>query len=407
MEKLRLKLLDRFQCLAGECSNSCCHGGWDIEVDETTLEKWNKLGGIQNSALQESVETLANDNNKKVVFKKKPDGNCVNLTENAECQIHRDLGHEFLSVACREYPRLSLAKEDRQVVSARLSCPHVVNLLLQESNTTMFEFDDSELSDSDETVLSMSLIYKQLEKMVLRLMSMANMPLNIRVYHIAMVLSELARLNMEGRLNEKAFRKLCKTSSIGLKKQLDSISNKIRKKKLSASVQHTGSLWQVLFYNAWPKLEKDFKQKMSGSPTFELLLSWQPEADIDHQAHCSKVFNELSKARMKFSQQYGIKYRPLLQRYLEVRFINNGFPRFPYADNQIAAFLINIFPFILVNILLWMRSESETITDDVVIDTIHRLERETGHSSFTTDFLEQYEEFFHLDSYAASFLEIC
>lgn len=163
----------------------------------------------------------------------------------------------------------------------------------------------------------------------------------------------------------------------------------------------------MLFYNAWPKLEKDFKQKMKGSATFELLFSWQPEAEIDHQMHCSKVFNALSKTRMKFSQQYGIKYRPLLQRYLEVRFVNNGFPRFPYADNQVAAFLINIFPFILVNTLLWMRSESGTITDDEVIDIIHRVERAIGHSSFTTDFLEQYEEFFHLDSYAASFLEIC
>ena len=403
MEKLKLKLLDNFQCLAGNCPNNCCHG-WDIELDDAILEEWNKLGVAQRVTLQDSVEKPEGDNTKKVFFKKKTDGNCVHITENGECQVHRDLGHEFLPVTCQDYPRSKLMKEDREIITARLSCPHIINLLLQEKNTSMFEYINSE---SDETILSISAVYQQLEKMVLRLMSMTNMPLNIRIYHIAMVLSELVRLDAEGQLNEKEFRKLCKTSSMGLKKQLDNISNKIRKKKLSSSALHTGSMWQVLFYNAWHKLEKDFKQKLSGSQNLDLLLSWQPGSDIDQQAHCNKIFDGLSKAKINFAQKYGIKYRPLLQRYLEVRFINNGFPRFPYSDNLVAAFLINIFPFILLNILLWIMAESKTITDDDVVDLIHRMEREIGHSSFTTDFLEQYEEFIHLDSYATSFLEVC
>ncbi|MFV2057030.1 MAG: flagellin lysine-N-methylase [Thiohalomonadales bacterium] len=162
MEKFGLKLLDEFQCLAGDCPNNCCHD-WDIEVDETTLKKWNKLTEVQNSALQESVEAPANDNNRKAILKKRSNGNCVHLAENAECQIHRDHGHEFLSVACREYPRFSLAKDDREVVSARLSCPQVINLLLQESNTTMFEFVHSELSEPSEPADSGETIAKPLQ----------------------------------------------------------------------------------------------------------------------------------------------------------------------------------------------------------------------------------------------------
>ena len=33
---------DNFKCIADKCTDSCCIG-WEIDVDETALEKYNKI----------------------------------------------------------------------------------------------------------------------------------------------------------------------------------------------------------------------------------------------------------------------------------------------------------------------------------------------------------------------------
>ena len=39
---------DRFRCIAGKCPDSCCAGGWQIIIDEDSLEIYDETKNIFN-----------------------------------------------------------------------------------------------------------------------------------------------------------------------------------------------------------------------------------------------------------------------------------------------------------------------------------------------------------------------
>ena len=36
---------DEFRCIAGECKDNCCVGGWEIDIDEETYEYYQQMTG--------------------------------------------------------------------------------------------------------------------------------------------------------------------------------------------------------------------------------------------------------------------------------------------------------------------------------------------------------------------------
>lgn len=34
---------DEFQCIADKCSDNCCIGGWEIDIDEDTYERYQQI----------------------------------------------------------------------------------------------------------------------------------------------------------------------------------------------------------------------------------------------------------------------------------------------------------------------------------------------------------------------------
>ena len=44
-----------FRCVAAECEDTCC-AGWQIVIDEQSLEKYKNTGGQLGKRLQESID---------------------------------------------------------------------------------------------------------------------------------------------------------------------------------------------------------------------------------------------------------------------------------------------------------------------------------------------------------------
>ena len=92
---------DSFKCIADKCTDSCCIG-WEIDVDEFALEKYNNIN---------------NDFGKKIrsqIIKSEDGSNCFALAENERCPFlnQRNLcdiiincGEDHLCDICREHPR--------------------------------------------------------------------------------------------------------------------------------------------------------------------------------------------------------------------------------------------------------------------------------------------------------------
>ena len=94
---------DEFQCIADKCSDNCCIGGWEIDIDEDTYERYQQMSGETGEKLRSSIiQTEDGDYCFRLI-----DGRCPMLTEEGLCVVHKELGEKYLGVVCSQFPRYS------------------------------------------------------------------------------------------------------------------------------------------------------------------------------------------------------------------------------------------------------------------------------------------------------------
>ena len=116
-----------FKCIADKCSHSCCIG-WEIDIDEDTLEKYQKLCGGYGDVIAESISVDGTPH-----FKLGEGERCPHLDERGLCRIITNIGEEHLSDICREHPRF-YNFTDVCEVGVGASCPEAARLMLSSSD---------------------------------------------------------------------------------------------------------------------------------------------------------------------------------------------------------------------------------------------------------------------------------
>lgn len=136
---------DKFKCIADKCSDSCCIG-WEIDVDDVALEKYNKI----NTDFGEEIRSQ--------IIKSEDDCNCFRLCENERCpflneknlcHIIINCGEEYLCDICREHPRFYEWFVGVTECGLGLSCEEVCRILLENEEP----FSLVQESDGEEIVL--------------------------------------------------------------------------------------------------------------------------------------------------------------------------------------------------------------------------------------------------------------
>lgn len=127
---------DRFQCINKECSYNCC-GGWQIEIDEETYLKYLHEEGAFGRQLRRNMCF------RDVAQIRQRFGKCPYLTRGRLCGMYLEHGEEYMSFACRTFPRRKIAyKEGKETVLEELylelSCPEVARLFLEEEGFIQF-----------------------------------------------------------------------------------------------------------------------------------------------------------------------------------------------------------------------------------------------------------------------------
>lgn len=111
----------QFQCIAGDCPDSCCKE-WAVDVDDETAAYYRNLPGALGDRLR---EVLTPDNTMTIVDKR-----CPMWRQDGLCRIHAELGHDALCQTCREFPRIRHEFEDFTEFGLELSCPEAARLIL-------------------------------------------------------------------------------------------------------------------------------------------------------------------------------------------------------------------------------------------------------------------------------------
>ena len=169
----------KFQCIAGECPDTCC-AGWQIVIDDRTREKYRRAEGAFGNRLHNSIDW------KESCFQQY-EGRCAFLNDENLCDIYQEAGKEMLCRTCRNYPRHIEEFEGSREISLSLSCPEAARLIL--SSREPVQFLTAEKEGEEEYEDFDFFLYTKLtdaRDLMIRLLQDRREPVSLR---IAMVLS--------------------------------------------------------------------------------------------------------------------------------------------------------------------------------------------------------------------------
>ena len=118
---------DRFRCRAAACRHSCCKG-WEIDIDENTLELYRSLKGTW----REKMDAAIVCDEYGAHFRLTEEERCPFLQQDGLCELIRALGEDALCDICALHPRFYELAGPYELAGLGLSCEAVCDLLLSE-----------------------------------------------------------------------------------------------------------------------------------------------------------------------------------------------------------------------------------------------------------------------------------
>ena len=133
---------DKFSCTAEQCQDTCC-AGWQIVIDDISLENYGKISGTFGERLQKSIDW------KEGIFRQNQ-RRCAFLNQENLCDLYRELGADSLCDTCRMYPRHVEEYEDLREFSLSLSCPVAAEMILGCKEQVRFLEEEDDVEEQEE-----------------------------------------------------------------------------------------------------------------------------------------------------------------------------------------------------------------------------------------------------------------
>ena len=120
----------KFQCVAGDCPDTCC-AGWEIPVDPASEKRYRdaqKSGKIKNREFVRKLKNYIKDG--RILS---DDVTCPFLNRDGLCDMYIELGPESLCHTCKRHPRHLEDYGNLHEMVLLLSCPEAARLVLEEN----------------------------------------------------------------------------------------------------------------------------------------------------------------------------------------------------------------------------------------------------------------------------------
>ena len=134
----------KFYCLADKCTDSCCIG-WEIDVNEVTLDKYRRLRGCLGEKVMKNISYEGTPH-----FTLGENGRCPFLCADGLCELIKHSGNELLSEICREHPRFYTVMGNVGVSGIGLACEGAAELILNSDDHSFYQREaDAEENEED------------------------------------------------------------------------------------------------------------------------------------------------------------------------------------------------------------------------------------------------------------------
>ena len=143
MQEVLPSYYHKFKCIADRCTHSCCIG-WEISIDEDTLEWYNSLGGEMGEKIRKHI------NREKRCFSLDKNDRCPFLNENGLCDIICNLGEDALCDICYLHPRFKNFYSSFTETGLGLACEEAARIVLSEKDRFTLEIPQGVCVTSEE-----------------------------------------------------------------------------------------------------------------------------------------------------------------------------------------------------------------------------------------------------------------
>lgn len=147
MKLVKPDYYDSFRCIAEKCRHSCCIG-WEIDIDEDTLDLYENIPGEFGERLRQGINY-----GESACFKTDECGRCVFLNDRGLCDIILNLGENTLCDICTDHPRFRNQFSNRTEMGLGLCCEEACRLILSKDEAVQLiemNFDDGSVPTDEE-----------------------------------------------------------------------------------------------------------------------------------------------------------------------------------------------------------------------------------------------------------------
>ena len=143
-----------FSCIAEKCSHSCCIG-WEIDVDESTLKKYESLSEGYGKEIMKTIKK-----GETAHFKLCEDERCPHLDSKGLCRIISEVGEEYLCDICREHPRFYNDTARGKFVGLGMACEEAARIILESDYTSFVGLGEEDGEEKKfDAVSMMEIVY--------------------------------------------------------------------------------------------------------------------------------------------------------------------------------------------------------------------------------------------------------
>ena len=300
----------KFRCTADKCPDTCC-AGWQIVIDEETLEKYHKYEGPFGNRLANSIDW------REGVFKQYEEKRCAFLDENNLCDIYTEAGPEMFCRTCKSYPRHFEEFENVREISLAMSCPEAAKLILMPTEPVEFITVNKKYKEEIYEKFDFLLYSKLVDarEIIFEIMQDRTWPVRMRMAFVLAFTHDLQARIYRGDVMamEDVFTRFTKPDA---KKRLEKRMRPYQNQKTDVVENKKEMISQFekleVLRNSWPELLKAASKNVSNQ---QLDDEWQSaEGDVELEIiaehlmiyfvftyFCGAVYDEEAHSKMKFA----------------------------------------------------------------------------------------------------------
>lgn len=359
---------EKFFCTADQCPDTCC-AGWQIVIDENSLEKYSNVSGDFGIRLLNSIDW------REGIFEQY-DKRCSFLNSENLCDIYKELGAEALCDTCRLYPRHIEEFENLREFSLSLSCPVAAKMILECQEPVKFleEQDEQEECEDDFEDFDFLLFDCLLEvrEKLFSIVQNRKIPVEKRMFCVLRTAKNLQDALDEGELFERDF-----ISDVELYLQEEI-------KEFSGSFYETVQVLRKDLLRL-EVLREEWKANLKAAENlFQKGETWYVEKRDRYKAEIKNTIGQ---------EQWDIYKEQLLMFFLYTYFCGAVYDDMIYSKGVLS--VISVFWIEEITFWSWAADEGQ-IEEKNLLETAYRYAREIEHSDENLNLLE---EIFDLDKH--------